>query len=141
HIRASINRGHAERIGHGVDVMHESDPSALLRQMAGQHVLVEICLTSNDMILGVTGMRHPLPVYIRYGVPVARAADDACVSRSDITQEYLRAVETYHLSYSDLKKMARASIAYSFLPPADKAKAQVQLETAFTEFERGFSTP
>jgi adenosine deaminase len=141
HIRASIDRGHAERIGHGIDVMQERDPSGLLRQMASQHVLVEICLTSNDVILGVTGMRHPLPVYLRYGVPVALATDDAGVSRSDITHEYLRAVETYHLTYSDLKKMARASIAYSFLSAGDKAKVQAQMEAAFTEFERGFSSP
>lgn len=141
HIRASIDRGHAERIGHGVDVMQEHDPAGLLRQMASQHVLVEICLTSNDLILGVTGMRHPLPVYLRYGVPVVLATDDAGVSRSDITQEYLRAVETYHLTYRDLKKMARASIAYSFLSVPDKAKAQMQLEAAFAKFERMNTIP
>jgi len=49
-------------------------------------------------------------------VPVALATDDAGVSRSDITAEYQRAAETYHLSYADLKKMARASVTYSFLP-------------------------
>lgn len=116
HIRASIERGHAERIGHGVDVMHEADPAALLRAMAKRKVLVEICLTSNDVILGVSGNRHPLPVYMRFGVPVALATDDAGVSRSSITQEYQRAVETYGLSYTELKKMVRASVAYSFLP-------------------------
>jgi hypothetical protein len=127
HIRASIDRGHAERIGHGVDVMHESDPETLLRAMAQKKVVVEICLTSNDVILNVTGMRHPLPMYLRFGVPVTLATDDAGVSRSDITAEYQRAAETYHLSYADLKKMARASLTYSFLPGEslwkDSAKA------------------
>src|SRR5215475_7372823 len=88
----------------------------LLRKMAKENILVEICLTSNDSILGVSGTRHPLPVYLRYGVPVALATDDAGVSRSTITQEYQRAVETYGLSYVQLKKMARASLEYSFLP-------------------------
>jgi hypothetical protein len=118
HIRASVEQGHAERIGHGVDVMHEPDPTGLLREMAKKNVLVEICLTSNDVILGVTGNRHPLPVYMRFGVPVALATDDAGVSRSSMTHEYQRAAETYSLSYPDLKKMARASVAYSFLPGA-----------------------
>src|SRR5262245_38010617 len=116
HIRASIEHGHAQRIGHGVDVMYEHDPAGLLRKMAKEKILVEICLTSNDTILGVSGTRHPLPVYMRYGVPVALATDDAGVSRSTITQEYQRAVETYGLSYAQLKKMARASLEYSFLP-------------------------
>jgi len=116
HIRASIQHGHAGRIGHGVDVMREPDAMALLRMMADKKVLVEVCLTSNDVILGVTGDRHPLPMYLKYGVPVALATDDPGVSRGDITQEYQRAAETYHLSYLDLKKFARASLAFSFLP-------------------------
>ncbi len=53
---------------------------------------------------------------MKYGVPVALATDDEGVSRSDMTHEYLRAVETYHLSYADLKRMARQSLEHSFLP-------------------------
>jgi hypothetical protein len=116
HIRASVERGHAERIGHGVSVMNEKDPIALLHEMAERNVLVEIALTSNDMILGVSGDDHPLPMYVKYGVPVALASDDEGVARSDMTREYLRAVESYHLSYADLKRMARQSLEHSFLP-------------------------
>ena len=116
HIRASVERGHAERIGHGVSVMDEKDPVGLLHEMADHNVLVEIALTSNDMILGVSGDDHPLPIYMKYGVPVALATDDEGVSRSDMTHEYLRAIETYHLSYVDLKRMARQSLEHSFLP-------------------------
>ncbi|HYL93324.1 MAG TPA: adenosine deaminase [Alphaproteobacteria bacterium] len=116
HIRASVELGHAERIGHGVDAMREPDPAGLLREMARKNVLVEICLTSNDVILNVTGTRHPLPMYLKFGVPVALATDDAGVSRGSITQEYQRAAETYGLRYLDLKKMARASVTHSFLP-------------------------
>jgi adenosine deaminase len=116
HIRASIERGHAERIGHGVDVMNETDPIGLLHEMAERDVLVEIALTSNDLILGVSGDDHPLPIYMKYGVPVALATDDEGVNRSDMTHEYLRAVESYHLSYGDLKRMARQSLEHSFLP-------------------------
>jgi len=116
HIRASIERGHAERIGHGASVMNEKDPIALLHEMAERNVLVEIALTSNDMILGISGDDHPLPIYMKYGVPVALATDDEGVSRSDMTHEYLRAIESYHLSYADLKRMARQSLEHSFLP-------------------------
>lgn len=118
HIRHSIEQGHAERIGHGVAVMDEHNAVDLLHEMAQRNVLVEICLTSNDVILGVKGDDHPLPIYRRYKVPVALATDDEGVSRSDMTHEYLRAVETYNLSYSDLKHMARESLEHSFLPGA-----------------------
>jgi hypothetical protein len=115
HIRTSVERGHAERIGHGVDVMDEKDPIGLLKEMAERNVLVEISLTSNDVILGVSGDDHPLPIYMKYGVPVALSTDDEGVNRSDMTHEYLRAVESYRLTYPDLKRMARQSLEHSFL--------------------------
>ena len=116
HIRASVEQGHAERIGHGVDVMLETDPIALLKQMAARNVMVEINLTSNDMILGVSGPDHPLLTYMKYGVPVAISTDDEGVARSDMTHEYLRAVTDFRLPYGDLKRMTRQSLEHSFLP-------------------------
>jgi len=116
HIRASVERGHAERIGHGVDIMLEKDPIGLMKEMAAGDVLVEINLTSNDQILGISGDEHPLPVYMKYGVPVAISTDDEGVARSDMTHEYLRAIQGYHLSYADLKRMTRNSLEHSFSP-------------------------
>ena len=118
HIRLAVEQAHAERIGHGVDVMYEERPYELLKEMALKHVMVEINLTSNDAILGVSGREHPLPLYRQYGVPVALSTDDEGVSRIDITHEYVRAAETYGLSYPDLKQMARTSLEHSFLPGA-----------------------
>jgi hypothetical protein len=116
HIRASVERGHAERIGHGVDIMLEKDSIGLLKEMASRNVLVEINLTSNDQILGVSGDDHPLPAYMKYGVPVAICSDDEGVARSDMTHEYLRAVQGFHLQYAELKHMTRQSVEHSFLP-------------------------
>jgi hypothetical protein len=118
HIREAVELGHAERIGHGVDVMYENNPAALLKEMRDRHVAVEINLTSNDVILGVTGDQHPLTIYRRSGVPVALSTDDEGVSRSQLTQEFERAVLTYNLTYADLKEMVRNSIEYSFAPGA-----------------------
>jgi len=116
HIREAVELGHAERIGHGVDVMHENDPRALLREMADRHVMVEINLTSNDVILGVIPPHHPLPEYRAAHVPVALSTDDEGVSRIDLTHEYVRAAMEYGLGYLDLKAMARTSLEHSFLP-------------------------
>ena len=116
HVRLAVEEGHAERIGHGVDVMYEDRPYDLLKEMSAKHVMVEINLTSNDVILGVSGKSHPLPIYRKFGVPVALSTDDEGVSRVDLTHEYVRAVETYALSYADLKQMVRASLEHSFLP-------------------------
>jgi adenosine deaminase len=117
HIYKSVLVAGAERIGHGVDVGHEDDKRKLLETMAEKKVLVEICLTSNDVILGVRGAEHPLKLYLNNKVPVALATDDEGVSRSDMTHEYLRAAQTYDfLQYRSLKGMARMSLEHSFLP-------------------------
>ncbi len=118
HIRESIELGKAERIGHGVDVMYEENPHELLAMMAHRNVMVEICLTSNEGILGVHGRQHPLAMYLKAGVPVALATDDEGVSRSEMTREYERAVLDQGLDYVTLKRMARTSIEHSFLPGA-----------------------
>jgi adenosine deaminase len=79
---------------------------------------VEVNLTSNDFILGVRGKDHPLPIYLKNGVPVALSTDDEGVSRGHLTEEFQRAVLTYGLSYATLKEMVRNSLEYSFLPGA-----------------------
>ena len=118
HIRLAVEEAQAERIGHGVDVMYENKPHELLKEMAAKHVMVEISLTSNDVILGVSGKDHPFLMYRMFGVPVALSSDDEGVSRIDLTHEYVRAVQTYDLHYADLKKMVRTGLEHSFLPGA-----------------------
>jgi adenosine deaminase len=115
HIREAVEKGHAERIGHGVDVMEEENALDLLKEMAQRNVMVEINLTSNDVILGVRGKDHPLAAYLKYGVPVALSTDDEGVSRSDMSMEYLRAATDQNLTYSQLKAMARTSLEHAFI--------------------------
>lgn len=118
HVRDSVRTAHAKRIGHGVAVLYEEGCFDLLREMARREILVEILLTSNDVILGVKGKEHPLKTYIRYGVPVALATDDEGVSRSEMTMEYQRAVADQGLGYLQLKRMARNSLEYAFIEGA-----------------------
>ncbi len=160
HIRKAVEIAGAKRIGHGVDVMYEDDPQGLLRTMAARKVAVEINLTSNDKILGVSGRNHPLPVYRAAGVPVVLSTDDEGVSRIDLTTELQRAVEEFGLGYGELVGLARASLEHSFLPGdslwsapgctppvredacravterSEKARVQWGLEQALIRFDR-----
>lgn len=115
HIREAVLVGHAERIGHGVDITHEDDWREFLATMASRHVMVESPLTSNDQILQVSGWEHPFPLYRRAGVPITLATDDEGISRIDLTHEYQRAVTSYDLRYRDLKTLARTALDHAFL--------------------------
>jgi adenosine deaminase len=135
HVRQAIEIGGARRIGHGTDIMHDSDPAGLMRQMARERIAVEIGLSSSDLILGIRGARHPLRQYLRARVPVVIITDDEGVARSDLTNEYQRAVEEQGLTYGEIKEISRNSVEYSFLPPAEKAAVRQRLELAFKTFE------
>jgi adenosine deaminase len=123
HIRESIELGHAERIGHGLDVVYEQNPPALLAELKGKNVLVEDCLYSHELVRGMRGRDNVLPIYLRAGVPVALATDDEAVIRADLTTSFVRAVEGYGVSYKQLKMMVRDSLDHAFVPGASLWRA------------------
>jgi len=116
HIKEAVDVARTERVGHGVDLVHEDDWQQTARTMADREIAVEVPFTSNAQILGVKGTEHPFTVYRRFGVPIVLATDDPGVSRIDISHEYQYATATYGLTYPELKDLARASLEYAFLP-------------------------
>ena len=140
HIRQAVEIAGARRIGHGVTLAFERDAQDLLAQMRARPVVVEINLTSNDLILGVRGKDHPFPVYVAAGVPVVLSSDDAGVSRIDLTNEYFRAARDYGLGYPELKAIARNSLTYSFLDDTQKRDQLERFERRCAEFERSVAS-
>ncbi len=116
HIRKAVEIAGTRRVGHGVDVMFESDADGLFDLLRERGILVEICFASNDIILEVSGPTHPVHEYLERGVPVSLATDDQGVARSSLAAEFVRGVMDQDLNYLELKQMVRASIEYSFLP-------------------------
>ena len=115
HIRAAVEVAGARRIGHGTSLAWEQDAPGLLREMARRGVAVEVCPTSAEVILGVRGSEHPFALYRAAGVPMTLATDDEGVSRSDLSREYLRALDAWNLSWADLKFLARNGLTHAFL--------------------------
>lgn len=116
HIKEAVTVASANRIGHGVDLLHEKNYKELLNDMSKKGILVEINLSSNDMILHALERNYPLQTYLKYHVPLALSTDDEGISRANLTQQYVLAVNKFNLDYPTLKTFARNSLAYSFLP-------------------------
>ncbi|UTW58249.1 hypothetical protein KFE96_15695 [Kordiimonas sp. SCSIO 12603] len=170
HIREAIEIGHAKRIGHGIDIAFEDGSDELLKRMKDEGIMVEINLTSNDVILGVKGNDHPIVLYRDLEVPYALSTDDEGVSRIDLTHEYMRYFRDYDVPYFELRHASRNSLTYSFLPGESlweneacrenvlsgsalndvcaafieknkKAKLQWELEMRFREYEKTLRIP
>lgn len=138
HIKQSIEAGHAERIGHGLDIVYERNAPAILAEMARRHILVEDCLFSHEVVRQMTGRDNVLPIYLRNHVPIALATDDEGVTRSELTDSFERAVLGYGIDYPTLKTFAENSIRYAFVDAATKQQLEARLAAEFHAFEAGF---
>lgn len=114
-IRMPVTLGNAKRISHGSSIMHENRPFELLATLKKRDIPVEIALTSEDVKYSITGLNNPFPVLLEYNVPVVLVTENGGLNRTDITNEYSRAVVGYNLSYGQLKQLVRNSLEYSLL--------------------------
>jgi len=138
HIKQSIELGHAERIGHGLDIVYERNAPAVLAEMARRHILVEDCLYSHEVVRGMTGRDNVMPIYLRNHVPIALATDDEGVTRSNLTDSFERAVLGYGIDYPTLKTFATNSIRYAFVDAVTKQRLERRLAESFAAFEANF---
>lgn len=135
HIADAIDIAGAKRIGHGMDIAHESQPHAILKKMREKKIPVEVNLTSNEFILGVKGEAHPINIYRKYGVPFVLSSDDTGVSRNTLSNEYVLFASRYKTNYAEVKKLSYDSIRYAFLADDDKQRLLKQLDSRFSKFE------
>jgi adenosine deaminase/adenosine deaminase CECR1 len=137
HIDQALVLAKANRIGHGLDLAHETNAAAVLKKMRADDIPVEINLTSNAFISGVQGASHPITLYRKYGVPYVISTDDAGVTRHTLSHEYVQFASRYKPSYAEMKKASYNSLRYAFLAAADKRRLVRQLDARFARFEAG----
>ncbi len=118
HIYDAIYTGHATRIGHGVDIQKEITRFPdIVKYMHDNKIAVEVPLTSNYLILGISPDEHPVILYHENSVPIVLSSDDAGILRTNITNEYhIAAVNYPQMDYLDFKNIVRNTLEYSFLP-------------------------
>lgn len=121
-VREAIELLNAERIGHGVRCIENSDVVRLVRDRG---VTLEVCPTSN-LQTGVMRLwgHHPLPDLYRLGLRVTVNTDDPSISSTTLTDEYYVVLTTMNMQMPQLKRMLLYSIQAAFLPEADKAELE-----------------
>jgi adenosine deaminase len=134
HIDQALAAG-ADRIGHGIDLAHESNVFGILKKMREDDIPVEINLTSNDFISGIRGDNHPVTLYRKYHVPFVISTDDAGVTRHNLANEYMLFASRYKPTYAEVKRVSYNSLRYAFLPAAEKQRLTRQLDRRFAKFE------
>lgn len=133
-IEQAIELG-AQRIGHGVGLALEEHSATCLEMMKERAIPLELLLSSNAFILGLSPDQHPFSTYLAAEVPIVLASDDPALLACSLSQEYCLLAQNSQLGYEDFKQLSFNSIRYSFLPQREKENLEQELKKAFLSFE------
>ena len=129
----------AERIGHGVNLI--SDPETML-WLRGNRFLIEINLVSNYLLDYSPDLaKHPLPEYLRLGIPVCLNTDDRGAYRSNLTDDYFLAVRHFNLSWKETVELGRNSLHFAFVEEPVKSRLLATFEQRVRAFELRYGGP
>jgi adenosine deaminase len=125
-IREAIELLGAERIGHGIAIIHDS---SLMDLVAERGIPMEVCPVSNlrtgalsrQLKRDATLDEHPLLPLFRRGVPVVLSTDDPAMFHTSLVEEYEHA-HAMGFSEGELTKLVAQSFQHSFASPQVRAR-------------------
>jgi aminodeoxyfutalosine deaminase len=129
-----IRQLHAERLGHGVQAIGDSDLVDYLRQ---HQIPLECCPTSN-VTLGVYPdyAHHPLRRLWDAGCLVTVNSDDPPLFSTDLNHEYQVLVEHFGFTAPELEKISLNAIQASFLDPQKKDEYTRQFTAEYARLQK-----
>jgi len=126
------------RIGHGTRLLE--DP-ALLEEVIGRKIPLEMCLTSNVHTHVVASVaEHPFKRYYQQGVVVTLNTDGPLTDGITLTDEYFLAHAVLGLSSDDLARVALNACESAFLPEYEKVALVSRVENELAELGGGGTT-
>ena len=130
-IHQAIHVCGAHRIGHGTRLREDGD---LLNYVNDHRIPLEVCLTSNVQTRAVTDLKsHPLRFYFDFGIRVTINTDNRLITDTTVTDEYMRAVETFDFDADDVRQLVINGFKSAFLP---FHKRQAMLRKVSIELKR-----
>lgn len=125
----ALRAGHAVRIGHGVRCLE--DPH-LVDELRARQIPLEVCPTSNVCLKVVPTLAdHPLPRLMQAGLYVTLNSDDPPMFNTTLTDEYLRAAQTFELGPEAIEGLVLNAVRAALLPEAQRQAMEAQFRTEF----------
>lgn len=122
----------ADRIGHGLNIL--DDPDTYLH-MRGSQTLIEVNLVSNKLLEYTKDYSdHHFPVSLRTGIPVCLNTDDRGMWDSNMTDEYVTAIQQFNLSWGELVSLGRMSLGHAFAEEDEKVRMLMEYEADLADF-------
>lgn len=132
-VRYAIENLVADRIGHGVRVIENSDIARLARERG---MVFEVCPSSNIQSgIAPDLWHHPLRDMFFLSLRTTLNTDNTCVSAVTLSEEMYRVHTEMGFGLAELKQMTMNAARAAFIPEAERALLVTEFETALTEFE------
>lgn len=125
---------HADRIGHGVNCIQDSELIEFLKQ---KQIPLEICPTSN-ICMGVFPdfKSHPLRKLWDAGLLLTVNSDDPALFDTDLNNEYKILVDYFDFDINDLERISLNGVHASFLPVDQKQKLDKLFRIEFANLRK-----
>lgn len=123
----------ADRIGHGLKLL---DNEELLKRFINKNIGIEMCPSSNFQIVGFNSKdkKYPLYEYMNRGLKVSINTDDQGISKTDLTNEFIKAAELCpELTLWDFIVLIRNSISIAFCDIETKNRLMHSFEDRILE--------
>ena len=123
-VQEAIEMLGAERIGHGVRSIENSDIVQLIRERG---VTLEVCPTSNlQTSVERRIWQHPLPDLLALNVRVTLNTDDPSISDTTLTDEYLTVMLAMGVTLEQIKQTILTAVRGSFQPPEERKRLEAR---------------
>jgi adenosine deaminase len=119
-VTTTLDRLHANRIGHGVRSVEDPE---VVKRLSTAGVTLEVCPSSN-VALGVAQNPAAVPVRTLFeaGVPMALGADDPLLFGRRLVRQYEIARDVHDFTAPELAELARMSVLGSAAPTSVRAR-------------------
>jgi adenosine deaminase len=139
-IHQAIHYCGAHRIGHGTRLREDPD---LLDYVNDHRIGIEACLTSNLQTGVVESFAaHPFREYFDKGLRVSLNTDNRLMSGTNVTQEFMVAIDAFRLGLADVRKILIHGFKSAFLPHAEKSallrQSAAQIDASMLAFDPSF---
>tara|TARA_B110000858_G_C17784715_1_gene466578 strand:+ start:763 stop:1803 length:1041 start_codon:yes stop_codon:yes gene_type:complete len=119
-IVTSIDLLHADRIGHGVQAIHDSE---VIQKLVDEQITIELCPTSNWLTQAIPNLAaHPLKKLMELGVRTTINSDDPGVMGIDLMDEYHIAHNILGMSFEQMIQCNTWAAEASYIPEDKKSK-------------------
>jgi adenosine deaminase len=125
----TLNNFHPTRLGHGVRSVEDT---ALISYLKTNHILLEVCPTSNlqtNMYPDMAG--HPVDRLYRGGVALGINTDCRTISNTSLDKEYAQLVNVFHWTKEDFLRCNLEAVDHAFASDSVKDRLRDRLRRAY----------